>query len=92
MNSLFKLNWNDRYDSIALRKNKNEQYIELYHAASYIYQHRNSFIYARLEASKWMKKNALKHLSNEDIQKRFLYEFAITIRKVFPCEIKTNYY
>ncbi len=83
LNTLFSLNWNDQYDAIELSKDKNKQYDELYRAAKYIYKNRYKFVNARYAASKWMKKNVLKHMPEKDILKRFIDEFAITIAKSF---------
>lgn len=83
LDSLFDINWNNRYDSIGLCMDKEAQYDQLYRAAKYVYQNRKIFINARLDASRWMKKNTLKHMSENDIRNRFRDEFAITIKKRF---------
>lgn len=81
LNSLFSINWNSRYDTIDLCLDKKTQYDELYRVAEYIYQNRRIFINARLDASRWMRKNALKHMSENAIRERFRDEFAIMINK-----------
>ncbi len=80
LNSLFSLNWNTKYDSIELNDNRQSQYDELFKAAQYIYNHRWDFIDIRLDAATWMKKNALKHLSNEDIFDRFTKDFTEEVK------------
>ena len=81
LDDLFSLKWNKEYDSINLNGNRQSQYDELFRAAQYIYNHRWELINIRLDAASWMKKNALKHLTNEDIKDRFIRDFTEEVKR-----------
>lgn len=74
LNMRFDIAWNDKYNEINLKENREHQYEMLNIVAEYIYENRNFFIDIRLEAAKWMNKKSIKCITKSEIKEHFLKE------------------
>lgn len=85
LSKLFKLDWRSNREGSVLDLKANTrqtQYDILNEAAKYIYEHRHIIREVRMNSMQWMTNSDRRHMSSEDIEKRFLCEVEKRLKAV----------